>query len=59
MDGHYVRCADCQVRHDAYDCFRVVPARGRPEGGGSVFFLCVACWDKMVGQAVMSALRGL
>lgn len=56
-DGHYVRCADCKTEHDAHACFRVVPPRGRPEGDGHVYFICVTCWDKMIGMALMQAFR--
>jgi hypothetical protein len=56
-DGHYVRCADCRTQHDAHDCFRIVPARGRTEGGGRPYFLCCACWDGIISAAMMTRIR--
>lgn len=57
MDGHSVHCADCKVEYDALACFRIVPPRDRPEGDGHVYFICVICWDKMIGMALMQAFR--
>lgn len=56
-DGHYVKCADCNQEHDALRCFRIVPPHGRPEGGGHVYFICVSCWDRIIGSAMMSLMR--
>jgi hypothetical protein len=58
-DGWYPRCADCRREFDAQDCFRVTPPHGRQEGGGQTFHLCQPCWDRMIGRAVMSAMRAL
>ena len=51
------QCADCDVAGSSGLMFRIKPPRGRDEGGGKPFYLCVGCWDRIMGAAVLAMLR--
>lgn len=52
-----VRCRDCKVLCSAATAFAVIPPEHRSEGDGKPFWLCITCWDGIVGAAFMQAIR--
>ncbi len=50
-------CADCSVAGSPNLMFFITPPPGRTEGGGRPYYLCIACWDGIVGAAMLTMLR--
>lgn len=56
-DNDYGRCADCDTQAQANRLYVVTAPVGAREPRR--FMLCAACWERMVGAAMLSFLRGL
>lgn len=52
-------CADCGMEKPPLEMFDIAPPKGRDEGGGQPYYICVPCWEQMLGGALMSAIRGM
>lgn len=54
-DNDYARCADCNVQAQVNRLYAIMaPVDAREPRH---FFLCVPCWDKIIGAAVYQAMR--
>lgn len=51
-----VTCADCGWLGPWFESYRVLEPRER-QSGRRGFYLCVPCWDRLVGAATLAAFR--
>lgn len=60
-----VRCSDCDATLDRYAAYEVREPEKIPEKitDGTVetrtFWICPKCWDRIIGAAVLAAVRGM
>lgn len=52
MSPKSTHCADCKSAERKALMYRIRPPKDKP-----VFWMCQACWDRMIGSAVFQFLR--